>query len=117
MVTRAAATTTAGDDLVQATTATIRRKLVNLPARIATSARKIHLHLPKDWPWEDAWTMLYEHTHACPLPEKPHKSYTGPQTNPVGGSRPIGQCSQARFLGQCHHRHKASRRYKVRFVE
>ena len=62
-LTRAAA---AGSDLAKATTGTIRRKLVNLPARIATSARKVRLHLPQDWPWESAWTALF--SHACSPP-------------------------------------------------
>jgi len=57
-LTRAAATLT-GTDLGRATTGTIRRKLINLPARIATSARRIRLHLPQDWPWENAWAALF----------------------------------------------------------
>jgi hypothetical protein len=42
-----AAATIAGNRLTRATTATIRRKLVNIPARIALSARRITLHLPE----------------------------------------------------------------------
>ena len=38
-------------------TATIRRQLT-VPARIATSARRLHLHLPSHWPWEAAWSAL-----------------------------------------------------------
>jgi len=53
-LTRAAATI-AGTNLA---TATIRRKLVSIPARIASSARRITLHLPDQWPWETAWTAL-----------------------------------------------------------
>lgn len=64
-LTRAAATIT-GEELGKATTATIRRKLVAIPARIATSARKIRLHLPKDWPWENAWTTLFDHAYQPP---------------------------------------------------
>ena len=44
----------------KATTATIRRKLIPVPARVATSARRITLHLPKHWPWQDAWTALFD---------------------------------------------------------
>lgn len=47
-------------DLVKATTATIRRKLITVPARVATSARRITLHLPRAWPWEAAWTALFD---------------------------------------------------------
>jgi hypothetical protein len=34
----------------KATTATIRAHLVHLPARIAGSARRLTLHLPRLWP-------------------------------------------------------------------
>ena len=59
-LTRAAATLTTAPELVRATTATIRRKLITVPARIATLARRAHLHLPQHWPWETAWQSLYD---------------------------------------------------------
>ena len=58
-LTRAAATLTKATALAKATTATIRRKLINVPARIATSARRLRLHLPTGWPWEEGWSELY----------------------------------------------------------
>src|SRR3954451_296527 len=58
-LTRAAATLPESD-LARATTATIRRKLIAIPARVATSARRLRLHLPKAWPWEAAWTALFD---------------------------------------------------------
>jgi len=64
-LTRAAATL-AGPAMGKATTATIRRKLVNVPARIAYSARRLTLHLPTTWPWENAWTTLF--TGLCAPP-------------------------------------------------
>ncbi len=67
-LTRAAATIT-GPSLAKSTTATIRRKLINLPARIASSARKVTLHLPTAWPWESAWTELF--TRVCGPPPAP----------------------------------------------
>lgn len=39
-----------GATLARATTATIRRKIITIPARIASSARKLTLHLPTAWP-------------------------------------------------------------------
>ena len=66
-LTRATAAT-AGTDLARATTATIRRKLINIPARIASSARRITLHLPESWPWETGWTHLFDHAFAPPSP-------------------------------------------------
>src|SRR3954452_6739620 len=59
-LTRAAATIT-GPALGRATTASIRRKLIAVPARIATTARRVTLHLPTAWPWQVAWTRLFDH--------------------------------------------------------
>jgi len=42
----------------KATTGTIRAQLINIPGRLASSARKVTLHLPIDWPWENAWEQL-----------------------------------------------------------
>ena len=61
-----AAATIAGTGLAKATTATIRRKLVSIPARIASSARRLTLNLPKDWPWETACTALFASTCGPP---------------------------------------------------
>jgi Transposase DDE domain group 1 len=58
-LTGAAASVTTIPALARAATATIRRKLINVPARIATSARRLRLHPPTDWPWEQAWSALY----------------------------------------------------------
>ncbi|SDL08649.1 Transposase DDE domain group 1 [Cryobacterium psychrotolerans] len=66
-LTRAAATI-AGTDLAKATTATIRRKFVTVPARIVLSARRIMLHLPGQWPWEIVWTTLFRHSTERPDP-------------------------------------------------
>jgi Transposase DDE domain group 1 len=64
-LTRAVATL-AGPAMAKATTATIRRKLVHVPARISSSARRLTLHLPRAWPWENAWTTLF--TGLCAPP-------------------------------------------------
>jgi hypothetical protein len=50
----------------KATTGTIRAQLINVPARIASSARRLVLHLPVDWPWEQPWQELF--TQACGPP-------------------------------------------------
>ena len=65
-LTRAAATL-AGGALTKATTATIRRKLINVAARIASSARRITLHLPHGWPWQHHWTALFRQTCGPPI--------------------------------------------------
>jgi hypothetical protein len=42
-----------------ATTATIRRQLITVAARITRSARRSTLRLPANWPWADAWQQLF----------------------------------------------------------
>ena len=67
-LTRATATIT-GTALAKATTATVRRKLIALPARVASSARRVTLHLPAHWPWQSAWSDLFN--RACGPPPAP----------------------------------------------
>jgi len=70
-LTRAAATA-AGTAMAKATTtATIRRKLITIPARIASSARRLTLHLPTNWPWQHAWTQLFIRTSGPPTTATP----------------------------------------------
>ena len=67
-LTRAAATIT-GPALAKARTATIRATLITVPARIASSARRLTLHLPRNWPWESAWNTLFNNLsrHNTPI--------------------------------------------------
>ncbi|RPA61036.1 IS1380 family transposase [Gordonia oryzae] len=60
-LTRAAATL-AGQRLATATTPTVRRTLIWIPARIASSARRLTMHLPARWPWEEEWNLLFTNT-------------------------------------------------------
>jgi hypothetical protein len=64
-LTRTAATI-AGTDLARATTTTVRAKLITVPARVASSARRVTLHLPTAWPWQSAWTRLFTHSYGPP---------------------------------------------------
>jgi hypothetical protein len=50
----------------KATTTTLRAHLIRVPARLARSARRLTLHLPRRWPWQHAWTQLFVTTHAPP---------------------------------------------------
>jgi Transposase DDE domain group 1 len=59
----------AGAFHARATTATIRAHLINVPARIARSARRLTLHLPERWPWQPAWATLHANTHRPPRPQ------------------------------------------------
>ena len=43
----------------KATTATLRRQLINVAARITRSARRSTLRLPAAWPWNTAWQRLF----------------------------------------------------------
>ncbi len=53
----------------RATTGTIRAQLINIPARLARSARRLTLHLPLAWPWQRAWQQLLTGSlHGPPLP-------------------------------------------------
>src|SRR5258705_4906571 len=42
--------------------ATLRRRIVTLPARLARPQRRPILHLPSHWPWASAWTTLWHNT-------------------------------------------------------
>lgn len=50
----------------KARAATLRRTLINIPARVARRARSITLHLPTHWPGEHDWHHLFHATHAPP---------------------------------------------------
>ena|GEM_PF-4372773 len=50
----------------KATTGTTRAQLINIPARLARSARRLRMHLPQHWPWEQAWSQLFQATLAPP---------------------------------------------------
>jgi Transposase DDE domain group 1 len=52
----------------RATTATLRAHLIQVPARIARSARRITMHLPHNWRWHSAWTHLFDTVHDPPAP-------------------------------------------------
>ncbi|MEU0970437.1 hypothetical protein ABZ357_35385 [Streptomyces sp. NPDC005917] len=36
------------------------------PARIARSARRLTLHLPRNWRWHDVWQQMFAALHAPP---------------------------------------------------
>ncbi len=43
----------------KATTATLRRQLINVAARVTRSARRSTLRLPLAWPWAAAWQQMF----------------------------------------------------------
>ncbi|WP_207544709.1 transposase, partial [Mycolicibacterium conceptionense] len=42
--------------------ATLRRKLITVPARLVRPQRRPLLHLPSHWPWADHWLTLWRNT-------------------------------------------------------
>ncbi|MFD2474952.1 transposase, partial [Amycolatopsis silviterrae] len=50
----------------RARTATIRRQLITVPARITRTARRLTLRLPRHWPWRDSWHGLFTATAQPP---------------------------------------------------
>lgn len=39
--------------------ATLRTRIINVPARIASTGRRMVLHLPTHWPWANSWESLW----------------------------------------------------------
>ena len=50
------------------TTKTLRRRFFALPGRLARSARRLSLHIPKHWPWEIQFSRALARLRAIPLP-------------------------------------------------
>lgn len=49
-------------------TKTLRRRFFSLPGRLARSARRLWLHLPRAWPWADQFSAALARLRAIPLP-------------------------------------------------
>jgi hypothetical protein len=52
----------------KATTATVRRQLITVAARVTRSARRATLRLPIQWPWGPAWQRLFTAAIGPPAP-------------------------------------------------
>jgi len=63
-----AAATMAGPAQAVDPGATLRRTLVNVPARIARPQGQPVLHLPAHWPWAKPWLTLWDHVLGDGLP-------------------------------------------------
>jgi hypothetical protein len=68
-----AASVLAGDHQTRARGSTLRRRIINIPARLARPQRRPILHLPSRWPWSKAWLALWHNTigHSPPLTATP----------------------------------------------
>ncbi len=67
-----AAGTLSTDRLGVARGATVRRQIINIPARLARPQRRPVLHLPQHWPWAQRWLAIWDgvfgQTKAPPQP-------------------------------------------------
>ena len=55
-----------GEQIV--TTKTLRRRFFSLAGRLTHSARRLTLHLPQCWPWENQFSSALAQLRAIPLP-------------------------------------------------
>jgi hypothetical protein len=46
-------------DLAKARWASLRSKIIKVPGRIASTSRRLDLHLPISWPWAQGWQALH----------------------------------------------------------
>ena len=51
-----------------ATTKTLRRRFFSLAGRLTRSARRLTLHLPQGWPWQNQFSSALAKLRALPLP-------------------------------------------------
>ena len=104
-----AAGTLAGGDAAVARGATLRRDLVNVPARFAAPARKPMLHLPAHWPRQIEWkrcgttsSAIRLRNLAPPDPGRPVSVHPPPQARP---KEPQGKLVQASRPPMRHYIH------------
>ena len=50
------------------TTKTLRRRFFSRAGRLTRKARRLTLHLPQRWPWENQFTRAFTRLRALPLP-------------------------------------------------
>ncbi len=62
-----AAGTLASTFHAKATSGTIRAQLITVPGRLARSARRPTVHLPRGWPWQKAWDQPAIAANSPPL--------------------------------------------------
>ena len=51
-----------------ATTKTLRRRFFSLAGRLTRKARRLTLHLPQGWPWQNQFSSALAQLRALPLP-------------------------------------------------
>jgi hypothetical protein len=58
-------------DLAHAEPGTLRYRLLHLPAKLATHARRRVLSIPDTWPWADAFQLCWQRLTLLPLTPDP----------------------------------------------
>ena len=53
--------------MAKARWATLRKKIITVPGRVASTARRLDLHLPTNWPWAQGWESLHAVATGPPL--------------------------------------------------
>jgi hypothetical protein len=53
--------------LTKARWASLRRKIIRVAGRIATTSRRLDLHLPIGWPWAHGWEDLHAFATGPPI--------------------------------------------------
>ncbi len=91
-----AAGVAAGTRHARARCATLRTQLINIPARIASSARRLTLHLPTGWPWEHAWQHLFDTANSPPSPPPDHPAEPAHQQEDSGNAGQTGDTTTPR---------------------
>ena len=94
-----AAGTLAGGNHAVARGATLRRDLVNVPARFAAPARKPTLHLPAHWPWQIGWKTLWDNVIGYPDRATPRR-LTPPSSLSTRHPRPDPRNTRKAGTGQ-----------------
>jgi hypothetical protein len=54
------------DDLADAEPATLRYRLLHLPAKLTRHARRRTLAISRDWPWKEAFRICWNHLTTLP---------------------------------------------------
>ncbi len=50
------------------TTKTLRQRIFSLAGRLTRKARRLTLHLPQGWPWQNQFSSALARLRALPLP-------------------------------------------------
>ena len=79
-----------------ATTKTLRRRFFSLAGRITRKARRISLHLPQGWPWQNQFGPALAKLRALPLPSwRQPRPLTPPPDYPPSGRPASGWAPDA----------------------